>query len=123
MQVQGSGKVSLPDGQMIRLAYAEQNGHPFIPPVRAAAAKSGTRTSTVLTRGLEIALPDDDSEEATVGQERGSRNCAETSKLQAALEGGGRAPLSPPQATINPWHPRSSAWSNCYSRETWIPSR
>jgi membrane-bound lytic murein transglycosylase A len=47
MQVQGSGKVSLPDGQMIRLAYAEQNGHPFTPPVRAAAAKSGTRANTV----------------------------------------------------------------------------
>jgi membrane-bound lytic murein transglycosylase A len=58
MQVQGSGKVSLPDGQMIRLAYAEQNGHPFIPPVRVAGGKSGTRANTVLMRGIEIPLPD-----------------------------------------------------------------
>jgi membrane-bound lytic murein transglycosylase A len=58
MQVQGSGKVRLPDGQLIRLAYAEQNGHPFIPPVRVAGGKSGTRGNTVLMRGIEVPLPD-----------------------------------------------------------------
>ena len=69
MQVQGSGKVSLPDGQMIRLAYAEQNGHPFIPPVRVAAAKSGTRANTVLMRGIEIPLPDVEAgQEATAAR-------------------------------------------------------
>ena len=39
MQVQGSGKVRLPDGQLLRLAYAEQNGHPFLPPVQVAGRK------------------------------------------------------------------------------------
>ncbi|HEX4855758.1 MAG TPA: MltA domain-containing protein [Limnobacter sp.] len=29
LQVQGSGRVSLPDGSEIRLSYAEQNGHPY----------------------------------------------------------------------------------------------
>lgn len=31
MQVQGSGRVRMPDGQILRLQYAEQNGHPFKP--------------------------------------------------------------------------------------------
>ncbi len=29
LQVQGSGRVKLPDGGMVRLAYADQNGHPY----------------------------------------------------------------------------------------------
>jgi membrane-bound lytic murein transglycosylase A len=29
LQVQGSGRVQLPDGDTIRLQYADQNGHPF----------------------------------------------------------------------------------------------
>lgn len=33
MQVQGSGKIRLREGGLIRLAYAQQNGHPFRPRV------------------------------------------------------------------------------------------
>lgn len=29
MQVQGSGRVQLPDGQSVRIGYADQNGHPY----------------------------------------------------------------------------------------------
>ena len=29
LQVQGSGRVRLPDGSKVRLAYADQNGHPY----------------------------------------------------------------------------------------------
>lgn len=29
LQVQGSGRVRLPDGQVVRLGYADQNGHPY----------------------------------------------------------------------------------------------
>ncbi|MBD8496617.1 MltA domain-containing protein [Pseudomonas syringae] len=29
LQIQGSGRVSLPDGSQARLAYADQNGHPY----------------------------------------------------------------------------------------------
>ncbi|TMG91061.1 MAG: lytic murein transglycosylase, partial [Betaproteobacteria bacterium] len=84
MQVQGSGKVSLPDGQMVRLAYAEQNGHPFIPPVRGAAGKSGTRANTVLTRGIEIALPDvEPDQEATAARSTDSGNAPRLRSVQA----------------------------------------
>lgn len=29
LQVQGSGRVKLPDGSLVRLGYADQNGHPY----------------------------------------------------------------------------------------------
>jgi len=29
LQIQGSGRVKLPDGRMVRLSYADQNGHPY----------------------------------------------------------------------------------------------
>lgn len=55
MQIQGSGKVRLPDGRIVRLGYAEQNGQPFQPPVaRDAAAPKKPRA---MTRGLAIDLP------------------------------------------------------------------
>src|SRR5207244_7393365 len=59
MQIQGSGKIRLPSGELLRVGYAEQNGHPFLPPVR-----SGTRGDALedipLIRGIPIQLPDSD---------------------------------------------------------------
>lgn len=31
LHVQGSGRVRLPDGETVRVAYADQNGHPYVP--------------------------------------------------------------------------------------------
>ncbi|MGE0797087.1 MAG: MltA domain-containing protein [Lautropia sp.] len=44
MQVQGSGQVRMADGKLIRLSYAEQNGHPFRP--------RGTAPTASRTRGI-----------------------------------------------------------------------
>lgn len=30
LEVQGSGRVQLPDGRMLRVGYADQNGHPYV---------------------------------------------------------------------------------------------
>jgi membrane-bound lytic murein transglycosylase A len=30
LQVQGSGRIELPDGSLVKIGYAEQNGHPYI---------------------------------------------------------------------------------------------
>lgn len=46
MQVQGAGRIRLPDGQVVRVNYAEQNGHPFKP--LRLASKTPQR---VVTRG------------------------------------------------------------------------
>jgi membrane-bound lytic murein transglycosylase A len=48
MQVQGSGRILLRDGRVMRLQYAEQNGHPFKP--LRLAAKAAPRS-----RGLSAA--------------------------------------------------------------------
>lgn len=57
MQVQGSGKVRLTDGKTMRLAYAEQNGHPFLPPT-LPATRSAAAGEAPLLRGIALALPE-----------------------------------------------------------------
>lgn len=44
MQVQGTGRIRLPDGKVIRLAYADQNGHPFKPMQLAAQGNERVQT-------------------------------------------------------------------------------
>lgn len=59
MQIQGSGKIRLDDGKLLRVAYREQNGHPFTPTVTASSGK----TKSVRTRGIggEIVIDDDET--------------------------------------------------------------
>ena len=52
MQVQGSGKIRLANGGTVRVAYAEQNGHPFLP--NASSRDSAAASSAVKTRGLRL---------------------------------------------------------------------
>lgn len=51
MQVQGSGRIVLPDGRILRLQYAEQNGHPFRP--LRLATKASDRPVTRGAAGAE----------------------------------------------------------------------
>jgi membrane-bound lytic murein transglycosylase A len=52
MQVQGSGKIRLENGSTVRVAYAEQNGHPFLP--NASSRDTAAASSAVKTRGLRL---------------------------------------------------------------------
>lgn len=53
MQVQGSGRVRFSNGRIMRLAYGEQNGRPFLPPV--VPLTRGLHTVEVpLVRGFAI---------------------------------------------------------------------
>jgi membrane-bound lytic murein transglycosylase A len=94
MQMQGSGKVRMPDGQVVRLAFAEQNGHPFTPPVRKRPNAPGRRT--VLTRG--IALPDDDAT-APEADEDASVAPAVRGVRPIGGDESARAPLGAPKPT------------------------
>ncbi|MDQ3038379.1 MAG: MltA domain-containing protein, partial [Pseudomonadota bacterium] len=89
MQIQGSGKIQLKDGGLIRLAYAEQNGFPFLP--NATRGDSDTMLQAIKARGLlqpvTIDIP---------GGTRGARNTSgspgvddEVARIVAALSGGG----------------------------------
>lgn len=61
MQIQGSGRIRLKGGEVIRVGYAEQNGQPFRPTI--AKAPNGKPRTEVRTRGgaIELELDDDDS--------------------------------------------------------------
>lgn len=117
MQIQGSGKVRLPDGRMLRLAYAEQNGHPFMPagkPAGGRAVKSG-----VTTRGLSVDLADGEvaDEETEVAapaapMTRGARGVTPPSgghpspEVERMIERlAGRAPAHGPAAAGSPARP------------------
>ena len=68
MQIQGSGRIHLPSGEVVRVAYAEQNGQPFRPTL--AQGPSGKARSPVKTRGgaIELELDDEeDDDDAMVG--------------------------------------------------------
>ena len=61
MQIQGSGRIKLANGEIVRVAYAEQNGQPFRPTLAQAA--NGKPRSPVKVRGSSIELQLDDGDE------------------------------------------------------------
>ncbi len=68
MQIQGSGKVRLPDGEIVRVAYGEQNGHPFRPSLLALPQQINAKgkRQVVATRGLAPAsLQEEDAAAGT----------------------------------------------------------
>ena len=70
MQIQGSGRIRLREGgELLRLSYAEQNGHPFRPMLAQAA--NGKPASKVRTRGGQVELTgDDDADDSDDGEVR-----------------------------------------------------
>ncbi|MFT4179229.1 MAG: MltA domain-containing protein, partial [Thermomonas sp.] len=93
MQIQGSGKIQLKDGGLIRLAYAEQNGHPFMP--NATRGDSDNMLLAIKARGLEQA-PTIDVPGGTRGVRKSGSSGdaavdAEVARIVAALQGGGTA--------------------------------
>jgi membrane-bound lytic murein transglycosylase A len=61
MQVQGAGKVRFRDGTIRRLAYAEQNGRPFLPPIARVNSQSRNR---IVVRGIDMDIEVDDTSPA-----------------------------------------------------------
>ena len=88
MQIQGSGKIQLKDGGLIRLAYAEQNGYPFMP--QATRGDADTLLLAIKAR----ALMEPDTVEIPGGT-RGARKSGsaaqddEVARIVAALQGNG----------------------------------
>ena len=98
MQIQGSGKIQLKDGGLIRLAYAEQNGHPFMP--NATRGDSDAILLAIKARALQQPLAAEPSSDIEIpGATRGAKKKAsggdgvddEVARIVAALQGGGTA--------------------------------
>ena len=101
MQIQGSGKIQLKDGGLIRLAYAEQNGHPFMP--NATRGDSDAILLAIKARALQQPLVAEPSSDIEIpGLTRGAKKKAsggdavddEVARIVAALQGGGTASAS-----------------------------
>lgn len=86
MQLQGAGRIHLPDGSTLRLAYAEQNGFPFSPPVASASTKG----RKVLVRGVEIDLEEGEANaDAPAGNSTAADNAPLSPLLRDANAGAG----------------------------------
>ena len=105
MQIQGSGKIQLKDGGLIRLAYAEQNGYPFMP--NATRGDQDNMLLAIKARAL-MEPPTVDVPGATRGTRKSGGSGAaddEVARIVAALSGGGgsaTASSSRPQAKAKP---------------------
>lgn len=114
MQIQGSGKIQLKDGGLIRLAYAEQNGQPFLP--NATRGDSDAMLLAIKARGLDeplaVEVPG-----GTRGMKRPGGDAgvdAEVARIVAALQGGGAVSSAgnasaPPRSKARPKAKRPAA--------------
>jgi membrane-bound lytic murein transglycosylase A len=95
MQVQGSGRIRMREGgEIMRVAYAEQNGHPFRPNLR----KSSSGKPAVVVRGGTLEL-DPDAEDGDDGDEgvrtRGFRLAKPVTNGAVAVPGQAKTARSP----------------------------
>jgi membrane-bound lytic murein transglycosylase A len=61
MEIQGSGRVQLEDGEMLRLGYADQNGHPYVSIGRVLVQRGELPPDGVSMQGIKawaLANPD-----------------------------------------------------------------
>lgn len=93
MQVQGSGRVRLRDGRILRLQYAEQNGHPF-KPVRLVAKA----TPRLLTRGA-APLTDDEPERFELARDADDNSLPDASAPTDPIVTRGAKPPHPDKAS------------------------
>lgn len=91
MQVQGSGRVRMPDGQILRLQYAEQNGHPFKPLRVTPKAKV-----VVATRGIGGGNTADQADEFEIEGDAPADTEADAPVLTRGVTVAPRAPATKP---------------------------
>ena len=53
LQVQGSGRIRLPDGSMMRVNYADQNGHPYQSIGRVLVARGDLKLENASMQGIQ----------------------------------------------------------------------
>ena len=53
LQIQGSGRVKLPDGKLVRIGYADQNGHPYQPIGRVLVERGELKAEQASMQGIQ----------------------------------------------------------------------
>jgi membrane-bound lytic murein transglycosylase A len=56
LEIQGSGRIALPDGRTMRIGYAAQNGHPYVAIGRALVARGALARGAVTMRTIRAWL-------------------------------------------------------------------
>jgi membrane-bound lytic murein transglycosylase A len=64
LHIQGSGRIRLPNGEVMRVSFAEQNGHPFLPKIVSRISQQ------VRTRGIGPGAPSPGSAETSAEVQR-----------------------------------------------------
>ncbi len=106
MQIQGSGKIRMAGGETIRVAYGEQNGHPFLP--QASSSDTIAVGSAIKTRGLKLGGASAAATSAAAATPvaaapaPSTQRDPEVARLIAALQGTRPAPAQAPAATSKP---------------------
>jgi membrane-bound lytic murein transglycosylase A len=72
VQVQGSGRVRLPDGSVVRLAYAGRNGHPYTAIGRVVADRYEIPRAEMTMQRLRAFLAEDDERARSIMRENRS---------------------------------------------------
>ncbi|WP_233888774.1 murein transglycosylase A [Paraburkholderia flagellata] len=98
MQLQGAGRIRLPDGSILRLAYAEQNGYAFNPPIASASTKG----KKVLVRGVEIDLEEGQASVQIADNGNGAGGNAADDQPQSPLLRGADKPDAAADAAVSP---------------------
>lgn len=99
MQIQGSGKIQLREGGLIRLAYAQQNGHPFRP--RVTRGDPDFALTAIKARGL-IAGSSAGAAAARPDSRVSAPVNAEVARIIAKLKGGAGAYAPAPVTALPP---------------------
>ena len=95
MQLQGAGRIHLPDGSTLRLTYAEQNGFPFNPPVASASTKG----RKILVRGVEIDMEEGEANADVPGTNSAAADDAPQSPLLRDASAGANSNAAAPDTS------------------------
>lgn len=114
MQVQGSGRILMPDTSVLRVQYAEQNGHPFRPLRVVAKARPVTRGAAGETPETFVIEGDDEAPVDGAVVTRGGRPAASApapaaDPLVDELLKGARKPAAKPAAPATAARPQAAA--------------
>ncbi|MBI2732974.1 MAG: MltA domain-containing protein [Aquabacterium sp.] len=102
MQIQGAGRIRMADGSILRLAYADQNGHPFKPMQLSASGNE-----RVQTRGARGEASPDIADEvehfdlADVADAGGSPDTATSAPDEPLTRGARKAAPAAQDAAVN----------------------
>jgi membrane-bound lytic murein transglycosylase A len=112
MQVQGSARLKLPDGAVVRAAYAGRNGHPYVSLGRLVSQREGIPPAEMTMDRLVARLKSDpDANRRLIGENTSFvffRLAAELGAAEGPIGGAG-VPLTPDRSlaadrTIWPYH-------------------